>query len=108
MAEKLDNSNFYSFVQNSEMPVLVDFYSDGCIPCRRIAPLLNKAESEYGDKLKFAKVNIGANTDLIAKYSVEAAPTLIAFKDSQEVNRLRGAVNETELKDFINKILQGE
>lgn len=104
MSEKLDNSNFENFI-NENSSVLVDFYSDGCIPCRRVAPLLSKAESEYGDKLKFAKVNIGANTDLIAKYSVEAAPTLIAFKESEEVDRLRGAVNETELNDFINNIL---
>lgn len=105
MTEKLDSSNFNSFIQNSDIPVLVDFYSDGCIPCRRIAPLLSKAEAEYENKLKFAKVNIGMNPDLIAEYGIEAAPTLILLNDAKEVNRHIGIADADTLKEFIESIL---
>ncbi|MGN0521001.1 MAG: thioredoxin family protein [Eubacterium sp.] len=105
MAEKLDSSNFSAFVEASELPVLVDFYNDGCIPCRRIAPLISKAEAEYDGRLKIARVNIGMNTDLIEKYSVEAAPTLIIFKDGNEISRHRGAADAEAFKNFIESIL---
>ncbi|MGN1202608.1 MAG: thioredoxin family protein [Eubacterium sp.] len=105
MAEKLDSTNFDSFITESELPVLVDFYNDGCIPCRRIAPLISKAEAEYEGRLKFARVNIGMNTELIEKFSVEAAPTLIIFKDGEEVNRHRGATDAEAFKNFIESIL---
>lgn len=106
---KLDSSNFESYINANSLPVLADFYSDGCLPCRRIAPLISKAESEYTERLDFVKVNIGANPELVSKYGIEAAPTVIIFKDGEEISRLRGAVDETAFKDFIdNALLQGE
>lgn len=105
MVLKLDSSNFESYINGNSIPVLVDFYSDGCIPCRRIAPLLSKAERDYTERLDFVKVNIGANADLVSKYSVEAAPTLIIFKSGKEISRLRGAADETVMKEFIDNAL---
>lgn len=108
MAEKLDSTNFDSCIQSSKMPVLVDFYNDGCIPCRRIAPLISKAEAEYENRLCFARVNIGMNSDLIVRYEIEAAPTLILFKNAKEVKRHRGAADAEVLKNFIESVLEGE
>lgn len=105
MAKKLDSSNFDSFIETSEVPVVVDFYNDGCIPCRRIAPLISKAEVAYEERLKFVRVNIGMNSDLIEKYAVEAAPTIIIFKGGEEVNRHRGAADAETFKGFIESIL---
>lgn len=105
MSVKLDGLNFDNYIKESAVPVLVDFYNDGCIPCRRIAPVLSKAEDEYAQNLNFAKVNIGANLDLISKYEVEAAPTLIIFKDGEEINRHRGVLDAEKLKDFIETVL---
>lgn len=105
MAEKLTAENFNSFIEDSDLPVLVDFYNDGCIPCRRIAPLLSKAETEYSGRIKFAKVNIGTNSELIEEYTVEAAPTLIIYKNGKEVNRHRGAADAETLNKFIESVL---
>jgi thioredoxin 1 len=101
MAVKLTSEDFDSFINESEVPVLVDFYSDGCIPCRRIAPLISKSEAEYDGKLEVARVNIGMNPDLIKKYGIEAAPTLILFKNGIEAGRHRGAADAGTLKNFI-------
>lgn len=105
MAEKLDSTNFAIFIKESELPVFVDFYNDGCIPCRRIAPIISKAEAEYDGGIKFAKVNIGQNTELIAQYFIEAAPTLIIFKDGEEISRHRGVADAETIKNFIESIL---
>ena len=105
MAERLTQDNFDAFILESDIPVFVDFYNDGCIPCRRIAPLISKAEAEYDGKLKFARVNIGMNPDLISKYAIEAAPTLIIFKDGEEISRHRGAADAETFKNFIENIL---
>ncbi|MGN1194626.1 MAG: thioredoxin family protein [Acutalibacteraceae bacterium] len=101
MAEKLDKSSFESYINESQKPVLVDFYNDGCIPCRRLSPLLSKAEEKYGEKLKFAKVKIDMNFDLADKLFVEAAPTLIIFKDGKETDRQRGFADLQTLEKFI-------
>jgi thioredoxin 1 len=102
LSEKLNEANFDSFVNESEIPVLVDFYNDGCIPCKRISPLLSKAEAEYDGKIKFAKINIGMNPELIEKYEVEAAPTLILFNNGEEINRHRGLATAQQIEELLN------
>ena len=104
MAETLREDNFDTYVQKSEIPVLVDFFNDGCIPCRRIAPLLSRAEKEFDGRISFAKVNAGLNRDLSSRCVVEAAPTLIAFYKGIELGRLRGTIDAAALNEFLNKI----
>lgn len=105
MAEKLDGSAFEGYIRESAVPVLVDFYNDGCIPCRRIAPLISKAETEYNGRLNFARVNIAMNPDLTEQYAVAAAPTLILFRNGEEADRHRGAADAATLKQFIESNL---
>lgn len=105
MAQKLTNETFDGAVFQSALPVLVDFYRDGCLPCRRIAPLLSRAEEQYGKFLSFAKVNTEVSADLAQRFSVTAAPTLILFQNGEEAGRKTGTVSFEELKLFIENIL---
>lgn len=105
MAEKLDGATFESYIRESTLPVLVDFYNDGCIPCRRIAPLISKAETEYEGRLSFARVHIAMNPELTEQYAVAAAPTLILFQNGEEIDRHRGAADAETLKQFIESNL---
>jgi thioredoxin 1 len=102
VAEKLTAENFDDFINQSDVPVLVDFYNDGCIPCRRIAPLISKAEAEYDGKIKFARVNSALNPDLVEKYTIEAAPTLILFNNGEEINRHRGVATAQQIEELLN------
>ena len=70
--------------------VLADFYSDSCVPCKRLAPVLAELEETYGDALKVVKVNINFDLPLAEKCEVTAAPTLIFFKNGAEQDRRRG------------------
>lgn len=102
---KLDSSNFESYINANSVPVLVDFYSDTCNSCKKITPFLENAQGEYTERLDFASVNIADDSKLASKYSVEAVPTLIVFKDGEEISRMNGAVNNSKLKSFIDSAL---
>lgn len=101
MAVSLSQDTFAEFIAGSARPVLVDFYKDGCIPCRRMAPLVSKAEAEYEGRLAVARVNAGANPALARQYGIEAAPTLVLFKDGQEAARQRGAADRSAFRAWL-------
>ena len=104
MSVRVNAENFENEVLKSENPVLVDFYSDSCVPCKRLSPVLAEVEEQYADSLKIAKVNINFDAELAEKYDVQAAPTLILFKDGQETARLRGAVKKSDIIELIEKL----
>ena len=104
MAVKVNIENFEQEVLNSELPVLADFYSDSCIPCKMLSPALSQIESGYQSKIKVVKINVNFNTELVEKFGVQAAPTLIFFEKGKEIERLRGAVSKDEIINIIEKM----
>lgn len=82
--------------------VIADFYSDSCVPCKRMSPLLAEIEEENED-IKLIKVNVNFDGSLAEKYEVMAAPTLIFFKDGAESERIRGAAKKADILEIINK-----
>jgi thioredoxin 1 len=104
MPAKITAAEFDTEVLSAGVPVLADFYSDSCIPCKRMSPILSQLESEYEGKLKIVKINTNFESDLTEKYSVLAAPTLILFNKGEEVSRIRGAVKKDEIIGMINTL----
>ena len=70
--------------------VLVDFYSSTCDPCKMMAFVLRDVDQQLGDKVKILKVNFDENKELVAEKGVTGYPTLVLFKDGEEVKRLGG------------------
>lgn len=105
MAVRVNSENFSEEVLKAGGIVLVDFYSDSCIPCKKISPVLSEAEEAYPDKLKIAKVNVNFDSEIALQYDVQATPTLIFFRDGKEQSRLRGSVGKSEVTDIINSLL---
>lgn len=105
MAARISKDNFEAEVLNSELPVLVEFYSDSCIPCKQMSPILGGIEDDYEDKLKVVKVNVNFDAELAEQYSVMASPTLLLFKDGEEVERARGLTKRPQLEELIRKAL---
>ena len=101
MALRVNSETFEEEVIKSELPVLADFYSDSCVPCKRLSPIISQLESERSDRLKVVKVNINFDAELAEKYEVQAAPTLIYFKNGEETARLRGAVKKAEIEEIL-------
>ncbi|MGM9538898.1 MAG: thioredoxin family protein [Candidatus Onthomonas sp.] len=105
MAEHLNEDSFQAYLEASALPVLVDFYKDGCVPCRRVAPLVSKAEAEYEGQLAIARVNISTNPALAAREQIGAAPTLVLYWNGREKARHRGVINRDGLKTLIEENL---
>ena len=105
MPARISNTEFDSEVLGSELPVLADFYSDSCIPCKRMSPILSQLEAEYADKIKIVKINTNFEKELVEKYSIQAAPTLILFKNGEEVSRIRGAAKKDEVITLIDQTI---
>lgn len=106
MAEHLNAETFADFIAGTSLPVLVDFYKDGCIPCRRVAPLLSKAEAAYAGKLRIVKVNLTQNEALAEQYQIEAAPTLVVLKNGAKMDSHRGVITRDELRALIERNLE--
>lgn len=105
MPARIGEAEFNAEVIDSEVPVLVDFYSDSCIPCKRMSPVLSQLEGEYGEKVRIFKVNANFEKALVDKWSVQAAPTLILFNKGEEVSRIRGAAKKEEIIQLIDSVL---
>ncbi|MDR1766416.1 MAG: thioredoxin [Lachnospiraceae bacterium] len=105
MANIFTSDTFDSEVIGSSVPVLVDFYADWCMPCKMIAPLVAALEETHGDRLKVGKVNVDQSKDIAAKYRVMSIPTIILFKGGEALERIVGAVSQSELDAALGKVL---
>lgn len=104
MAKRVDKSQFKEEVLQSDLPVLVEFYSDSCIPCKQLSPILGQIEEDYEEKLKVVKVNVNFDEELVETYHIMASPTILFFQEGEETRRLRGAVKKEELVKQVQEI----
>jgi thioredoxin 1 len=105
MTIEITDASFKSEVTDSAIPVLVDFWAPWCGPCKMIAPVLEEIASEYDGKVKVVKINIDENQTTPSNYGVRSIPTLILFKDGQEVEKIIGAQSKENLKQMVDKSL---
>lgn len=87
----VNDANFADEVLNPNIPVLVDFWAQWCMPCKMIAPILTEIAESYEGRLKVAKVDVDSAPKLAGEYKVISIPTLKVFKDGEVVNEFVGA-----------------
>jgi thioredoxin 1 len=98
----VSDSNFETVILKSEKPALVDFWASWCAPCRAVTPILEEM-AEFGEKVRFAKMNVDENPSTPSKYGVRGIPTLILFKNGAVVDQVVGAVPKTQIQELIDK-----
>jgi thioredoxin 1 len=108
MSENVQSFNDDSFQQDvlkAEVPVLVDFWAEWCMPCRFIAPAVESLAREYHDKIKVGKVNVDESPVVSGQFGVSSIPTLLLFKDGKVVDGVIGAVPKEQIGKMIEKHL---
>ncbi|MGN0347007.1 MAG: thioredoxin family protein [Lachnospiraceae bacterium] len=101
MAIRVSKEDFEEKVIKNALPVVVDFYSDSCVACKRLVPVLGDLEDNYEGKLEVVKVNSNFDQDLAAEYKVKSNPTILLFKEGQAIARKSGALSYTDLEEWI-------
>lgn len=108
-AVKLTVANFDAEVKAVRgRPVLVHFSSAGCYHCKAVRKMLGQLQGDYGERLKVAELEIGSARGVAAPLKVAKAPTLLFFRDGEEVGRLEGGPNREAIEPMVERVLAGK
>lgn len=104
MVHHIENEQIINEVLKNEGLIVVDFFATWCGPCQMLAPVLIELDKKYGEEVLFYKVNVDENQDAAIRYGVSSVPTIIFFKDGEEIERQVGFLDEDELSAIIDEI----
>jgi len=105
LVNQLVDAQFHQRVEQSSMPVLLDFYSPTCGPCRMIAPVVDALAKEYAGRLLVFKLDTSSQQMTASRFQIRGVPTLLLFKDGQMVDQLVGAAPRSDIEQRINRLL---
>ena len=101
---ELTDDNFEQEVLKSDVPVLVDFWAEWCMPCKMLTPTIEKLAKDYQGKVKVGKVDTDSNRDTAIKYSISNIPTVILFKNGEMNQRFVGLRPEKDFKAALDEV----
>jgi len=102
---ELTDQNFENEVIDNSKPVLVDFYTSWCPPCKVLAPILEKLSLEFKEEIIFTKINIDSNPITSQKFGIESIPTVALFRNGKPLNGFVGAIPEPSIREWLAKNL---
>jgi thioredoxin 1 len=108
MLVEVTDATFADEVLTSDVPVLVDFWAPWCAPCLKLNPILDALAQEYGDRLRFVKLNSDDNPQTSRDYNIQSMPTLSVFRKGQVIGQLVGMRAKFTLRNEIDEILSRE
>lgn len=104
---ELNEQNFSNFIQNSDLPILIDLWADWCGPCKMMAPHFATV-AKQNPQVVFAKIDTEANPRLSSAFHVRSIPTLVLMNKSNEIARISGALRVTELQQWLDQQLNAQ
>ena len=102
---EVTNENFEKEVVKSEKPVLVDFWAPWCMPCKIIAPAVEKIAEEMKTEIKVMKLNLDEVPEIATELSILNIPTLVLFKGGEEIVRIIGVNSKEAIENKIRSVI---
>ncbi len=90
--------------ESRKQPVLVDFWAPWCGPCKQLTPVIEKVVNEAGGRVRLVKMNIDDHPSVAGQLGIQSIPAVVAFVDGRPADGFMGAVPESQIRDFIDKI----
>ncbi len=108
-AELIKDSDAKNFIvdvieASKKVPVLVDFWAPWCGPCKQLTPIIEKVVKQANGKVRLVKINVDENQQIAAQLRVQSIPAVFAFVDGQPIDGFMGALPESQIKQFVEKL----
>jgi thioredoxin 1 len=104
--KQITSEDFTDEVLQSPKPVLVDFYTDGCGPCRNVAAVIEEIESASNGAIKMVKVDAATEAQLAVSFRVTVVPTFILFRGGERIGQFTGARTKREIERWLDDALR--
>ncbi len=98
-------SNFEQEVIKSDIPVIVDFWAEWCVPCKMIGPILEEISNDYSGRLKVAKLNVDEAGEIAAQFNIISIPTLMVFNNGEVAAQQVGAVSRDVIEGLFRDLI---
>ena len=104
MARLINSTDFPALVQDDKL-LVVDFFATWCGPCKKLSPTLDEVSEEFGARVNIVKVDVDESEDLAMTYGIRSVPTVLFFKNGQQVDKFVGALPKSEIVSKIENQL---
>jgi thioredoxin 1 len=101
----VEKADWDARVLGAEKPVLVDLWAAWCAPCRVVGPIVDEISAERAESLEVFKLDVDANPEIAMRYGVNSIPTLLVFRDGEEVGRVVGALPKARIEAQLDEAL---
>ncbi len=99
------DANFEKEVIKSDIPILVDFWAEWCMPCKMVTPILKEIAEEMEGKIKIAKLNVDNSPQSAGQYGIRSIPSLLIFKSGSVVEQIIGALPKNTIQQKIDNVI---
>lgn len=102
---QITDNTFNELVPKSSVPVLIDFYGDGCGPCNVLGPVIDELAEEYDGRALVAKVNTSYNPGLSQYFKIKSVPTMMIFHQGKLMERFQGLIPKPNLEEILDEYI---